>query len=275
MTWWQRLFHRRKLEEQLDKELRFHLDQYTNDLIARGRDPEEARREASVVLGGPEQVKETCRDARGTRWLEDLWQDFRYALRTLKQRRGFAVVALLTLALGIGATTVMFTVINGVLLKPLPFPEPDSLVAVHGHTETWNVQVYGEQNLAYYDFLDCKRESRSLELAGWLYNSATVSAPGAAEYVAEKDISSNVLSLLAVSMFRGRAFLPEEDRPGATPVAILGFSFWQRHFAGNPEAIGTSLVLDGKALHHYRRCAGRFPAIRRRGGRIHSAGSKH
>src|SRR5450631_1153034 len=130
MTWWQRLWRREEMEEQLDKELRFHLDQYATDLIEQGHDPEEARRQARLALGGPEQVKETCRDARGTRWLEDFWHDLRYAVRTLRQKPGFAAVALLTLGLGTGATTVMFTVINGVLLKPLSYPDPDRLVAL-------------------------------------------------------------------------------------------------------------------------------------------------
>src|ERR1700704_6856781 len=115
MTWWQRLLRRRKMEEQLEKELRFHLEQHANELIAKGHSSGEARRLARLALGGPEQVKESCRDARGTRWLEDLLQDFRYAVRTLRKQPSFAAVALLTLALGIGATTVMFTLINGVL----------------------------------------------------------------------------------------------------------------------------------------------------------------
>jgi predicted permease len=234
------------MEEQLEKELRFHIDQHAADLIAGGQHPDEARRQARLALGGPEQVKEQCRDARGTRWLEDLWQDFRYALRTLRQKPGFAAVTLATLALGIGATTVMFTVVNGVLLKPLPYPDPSRLVAVHGQTETWNVALYGQQNLAYYDFLDCQHDSRLLALAGWLYNAGTMSEPGEAEHVEEFQASSNLFSVLGVPLFLGRAFLPEEDRAGGAPVAILGYSLWQRRFAGSPAAIGASLVLDEK-----------------------------
>jgi hypothetical protein len=135
MTWWQRLWRRKQMEEQLEKELSFHLDQHASDLMARGHEPDEARRLARLAFGGPEQVKEECRDARGTRWLEDLWRDFRYALRSLWQRPGFAAVVLLTLALGTGATTVMFTVVNGVLLKPLPYPRPDRLVTLDEQTE--------------------------------------------------------------------------------------------------------------------------------------------
>jgi predicted permease len=234
------------MEEQLEKELRFHIDQHAADLIAGGQHPDEARRQARLALGGPEQVKEQCRDARGTRWLEDLWQDFRYALRTLRQKPGFAAVTLATLALGIGATTVMFTVVNGVLLKPLPYPDPSRLVAVHGQTETWNVALYGQQNLAYYDFLDCQHDSRLLALAGWLYNAGTMSEPGEAEHVEEFQASSNLFSVLGVPLFLGRAFLPEEDRAGGAPVAILGYSLWQRRFGGSPAAIGASLVLDEK-----------------------------
>jgi hypothetical protein len=156
MTWWQRLLRRKELEQQLDRELRFHLDQHAADLVARGLSPEEARRQARLALGGPEQVKEQCRDARGTRWLEDLWQDTRYALRTLRERPGFAIVAILTLALGIGATTVMFTVINSVLLKPLAYPDSERLVTLHIQTE----KIGNTWGFSYLDFRDCQRDSR-------------------------------------------------------------------------------------------------------------------
>jgi predicted permease len=244
MTWWQRLWRRKQMEGQLEKELRFHLEQHTADLIAQGHDAEEARRRARLALGGPEQVKEKCRDARGTRWLEDLLQDFRYALRTLRQRPGFAAVTLCTLALGIGATTVMFTVINGVLLKPLPYPEPERLVTLHGVTEK-----YGDQwGVSYPNFLDCKSENRSLTpMAAWSYGGGTVSEPGEAEYIAGRQISSELFSVYGVPLSRGRAFLPEEDRPGAAPVVIISYSLWQRRYGGSQSAIGSPLVFDGKS----------------------------
>ena len=246
MNWWQRLLRRERMEEQLDKEMRFHLEQHASELIAGGVEPREARRRARLTLGGTEKVKEECRDARGTRWLEDFWQDFRYALRMVHQHPGFSAVAILTLALGVGASTVMFTVVNGVLLRPLPYPQPGKLVAVHGHTSTWNTKAFGEQNLAYPDFLDCERESHSLILAGTLFNGGTVSGSGDPEYVDLQEISSNLFSVLRVNLAQGRAFLPEEDRTGAAPVMILGYGFWQRHFAGRPEALGASVTLDGK-----------------------------
>src|SRR5262245_25601854 len=115
MTWWHLLWRRRQVEEQLDKELRFHLDEHVADLIARGHDPEEARRLARLTLGGPEQVKEGCRDARGTRWLEDFAQDLRYGARTLLKSPVLAFAAIITLAIGIGANTAIFSIVNAVL----------------------------------------------------------------------------------------------------------------------------------------------------------------
>ena len=246
MTWWNRLRRRQQLDDQLEKELRFHIEQHAADLIAHGASPAEARRQARLALGGPEQVKETCRDERGTRWLDDLWQDFRYALRTLRQRPGFTAVALLTLALGTGATTAMFTVVNGVLLKPLPFPDPGRLVNLQEKTD-WSTQLGSLWAFTYPNYLDCKRESRSLNMAAWSYLTGTLSQPGEAENIGGSEVSSDLFSMLGITPVRGRAFLPEEDRLGAAPVAILGYALWQRRFGGNPAAIGTTIVFEGKS----------------------------
>jgi predicted permease len=117
---------------------------------------------------------------------------------------------------------------------------------VNGHSDGWNAEIFGEQNVAYLDFLDCARESRSLTMAAALFNGGTVSEPGEPEYVDLREISSNLFSVLRVPIVQGRSFQPEEDRPGAAPVAILGNGFWQRHFAERERALGSSVVLDGK-----------------------------
>src|SRR5436309_5014769 len=174
MNWWQRLLRRRKMEDQLEKELGFHLDQHASELIAKGLSPDEARRQARLALGGPEQVKEKCRDARGTPWLENIVQDTRYALRTFRQKPAFAAITLMILALGIGATTVMFAVVNAVLLRPLAFPEPDRLVTLHGFAEGFG-EFWGFSNP---DLADVRGASRSLEVAAWTYGGGTISAPG-------------------------------------------------------------------------------------------------
>ena len=232
------------MEEQLDQEVRFHLDQYAADLVARGEDPGEARRQARLALGGPELVKEECRDARGTRWLEDLWQDLRYAIRMLRQKPGFAAVALGTLALGVGATTVMFTMINSVILKPLPYPEPGRLVQLQEQTD-YSTHWGNLWSFTYPNFLDCRREVHSLDVGGFQYGGGIVSKPGDAEFVDGLQVSSGLLSVWAVPMLRGRAFLPEEDRPGGPPVAIISQRMWQRRFAESPDAIGAPLTFEG------------------------------
>jgi predicted permease len=246
MTWWQRLWRRTQMEEQLDKEMRFHLDQHTNELIAQGHSPEDARRQARLALGGPEQVKEKCRDARGTRWLEDLAQDFRFALRMLRKNPGFAAVALLTLALGSGATTVMFTVVNGVLLRPLPYPDPSKLLALQERTDKAN-RFGNLWSFTYPNFLDCQRESQSLDMAAWRFGGGAIREPEKAEYVEGREISSGLFSVLGVTLERGRVFSPEEDRLGGSPEILISHRLWQRLFGGNAAALNSSLVLDGKA----------------------------
>lgn len=245
MTWWRRLLSRRRLEDQLDKELRFHLEQHAEDFIQRGYCPGEAERQARLILGGPEQVKENCRDARRTRWLEDFWQDLRYAFRTLRQRPGFAAVALLTLALGAGATTVMFTLIDGVLLKPLPYPQPERLVTLQEKTD-WSTPYGNLWAFSYPNFLDVRRSVRSIDIAAWRYAGGTVYRPEKAEYVDAFEVSSTLFSVLGIEPLQGRAFRPEVDRAGGDAEVILSYSLWQRLFAGNPSALGMSLVFEGK-----------------------------
>jgi putative ABC transport system permease protein len=177
--------------------------------------------------------------------LEELWQDTRYALRSLRQKPGFTAVTLVTLALGIGATTVMFTVIHGVLLKPLPYPDAARLVSIHGRSDEWNTALFGEQRVANPDFRDLQKQSRSMDVAGLVFNSGTLSEPGNPEYVDQFEISAQMMPVLGARMYRGRGFLPEEDKPGAERVAILGYTFWQRHFGGSTTAVGGSLVFDG------------------------------
>jgi predicted permease len=210
-------------------ELDVHLQMLTDDHIRGGMAPEEARRRARIALGGAQSVRENCRDARGAYWLADLWQDLRYAFRTLRHKPLFAVVAILTLALGIGATTVMFTVINSVLLKPLPYPDADRLITVQSQLpkfETWGV--------SFQDFDEGRKQIRSVSLAAWAYGGGIVAGPGTTEYVYGREISADLLAVLGVPLLKGRAFLSAEDQPGAEPVAIISDRLWQRYSIGSP-----------------------------------------
>ena len=242
MSLWTRManvFREAQVNREIDEELEAHVA----EAMASGRDGEEARR----ALGSPLRHREESRDARLLAWMADFTQDVRYALRTLGRRPGFAAVALLTLALGSGATTVMFTVINGVLLRPLRYAHPGRLVSLQEKTE--QATHYGNlRAFAYPNFQDCKRESKTLDLAAWRYNVGTASVNGEAEYASGRQISADLFSVLGVPLAQGRDFLPEEDRLGAEPVIILGHSFWQRRFGGNPAAIGKPVILDGKSF---------------------------
>jgi len=243
MSWWQRLRQRRLMDSQLAKELRFHIDTHVEELMERGLSREEAIRQTNIHFGGPQQITEECRDARGTRWVEDLLQDMRYAIRVLWQKPGFSTVALLTLALGIGSTTIMFSLVNGVLLQPLAYHAPDRLVVLQEQTD-WSNQFGNLWAFAYPNYLDCKKQVRSLDLMAFAYNGGTVAASGRAEYIDAFEISSGAFPLLGVHVIRGRDFTPDDDRPGAAPVAIIGSELWQRFFDKSPAAIGMPLTFE-------------------------------
>src|SRR5215470_13995633 len=218
MTWWHRLFRRNKLEEQLEKELRFHLDQHTANLIAQGHPPNEARRQARLALGGPEQVKEMCRDARGTRWLEDLLQDLRYGARILAKQPGFTAVAVMVLALGIGVNTAILSAVNGAVLRPLPVERPMELVAPYWGKKM-DTRVWG--NFSYPNYVDLREQNKSFfDLCAWMATSAAISSGESraggdserAEVVWGELVSGNYFDVMGVKPMLGRGFLPEEDR---------------------------------------------------------------
>jgi len=244
MTWWHRLFHRRRHEEQLEKELRHHLDLHTSDLISQGYSREEAQRQAQLALGGSEQVKEMCRDARGTRWLEELLQDLRIGVRVLRKNPGFTLIVTATLALGIGANTAIFGLVDALLLRPLPVVKaPGELVLL----------MRGDGRgpaLSYPDFTVLRERNEVLsDLA--LYTQAPISFGNnvRSEVVLGAMVSSNYFDVLGIKPAFGRAFLREEDRtPGAHPVVVLSHSFWQSRFNSDPSLVGRTIVLNSRRL---------------------------
>ena len=244
MTWWHRLFHRRQHDKQLEKELRHHLDLHISDLISQGYSPEEAQRQAHLALGGSEQVKEMCRDARGTRWLEEFLQDLRIGVRMMRKNPGFTLVVTATLALGIGANTAIFGLVDALLLRPLPVVKaPGELVLLmrgDGRGPT----------LSYPDFTVLRERNEVLsDLA--LYTQAPISFGNnvGSEVVLGAMVSANYFDMLGIKPSFGRAFLPEEDRtPGAHPVVVLNHSFWQSRFNGDRTLVGQTIVLNNRRL---------------------------
>jgi predicted permease len=256
MKWWQRLFRRRRLDEELEKELSFHLDQHTNDLIEQGYGPEDARRRARIALGGPEQVKEACRDARGTRWLYDLARDLRYGVRILLKRPGFTLVAALTLGLGLGVNTAILSVLNGMVLRPLPVERPEGLVSPYWGRRT-EARVWGE--FSYPNYQDLRDRNKSFDgLCAWRETSAGVStgesragdaAAGGAEVVWGELVTANYFDVMGVRPLLGRTFLPEEDRtPNTHPVTVIGHKLWARRFNSDPNILGQAVYLNGQAF---------------------------
>ena len=252
MSLWRRLFRRSKCEEELEKELSFHLEQHASDLIARGYSPEEARRQARLALGGPEQVKEKCRDARGTRWLWDLGRDLRYGVRVLAKQPGFTTVAVLALALGIGVNTAILSAVNGFVLRPLPADKPEELMSLYWGRKT-DAQVW--ERFSYANYLDVREQNKSFsDLCAWSEVSAGVSSGETrsagdgerAEVVWGELVTANYFDVMGVKPILGRAILPEEDRtPNTHPVTVISHSLWQRRFGADPGIIGRTIYLNG------------------------------
>ncbi|MBO0724331.1 MAG: ABC transporter permease [Blastocatellia bacterium] len=236
------LFFKSKMEDELQAELRFHLEREIEENIVRGMTPEDARYTALRSFGGVERVKEESRDARGVRLLEEIWHDFRFGARMLLKQPGFTLIAVITLALGIGANTAIFSVVNAVLLNAVPYYEPQRLLWV---TEAQDGRdfVFGAGVESY---LNWQAQSQVFEhLVAFNRGRLDLTGRGEPERLEILSVTANVFPALGLAPQVGRAFTPEEERPEAARVALLGHAFWQRRFGGDPSVIGSALTLDG------------------------------
>jgi putative ABC transport system permease protein len=240
MTGWSRIRslaratkRRSALETEMDAELQFHMEVYAADLERNGVSGEEAMRRSRLEFGGMERTKEECRDARGARFLETFSQDLRYGARTLRKSPGFTIIAALTLALGIGANTAIFSLVDGILLRPLPYSNPQRLVSVKGTYPKGGLVAMREQmrtmDVAAYS------EDHEFNLTGY---GEAVRLPGTL-------VSAELFSILGGRPELGRTFYPGEDVAGQDNFVVLSHALWQQRFSGDPAIIGRVIELEG------------------------------
>src|SRR5215510_2567739 len=221
-------------------ELESHLSMLTEDKIRSGMTAGEARREARLELGGVAQLQQAHRDIRLFPFVDTLLQDARYGLTMLRRNPGFTIVAVLTLALGIGATTAIFSVVNAVLLRPLPYRDPDRLVLLSHYQE--------HDSTVDADFLEWRDQAKSFEqIAAYVIGMADITGNGEAERVAAGVVSSDLFALLGITPALGRTFTPTEDMEGGPPVVILSDSLWRRRFGGDPQVIGRAITVRNQS----------------------------
>jgi predicted permease len=247
MEGWRRLRswgRRRELESGLDEEIRFHIDAQIQKNLKAGLSPEEARRQALIKFGGVERAREGTRDQFRFRLVEDFFRDLRYAGRSLRRAPVFTIVATITLAFGIGASAAMFSVVNGVLLRPLPYPEQDRLIDVVHQAPGVGIGRLASSPAIYFTYADHNRTFDGIAQWDWDKSPVTVSGSGEPEAVPSLEVTYEALSLLGADPILGRQFGAEDDRPGSAPTAIISHRYWQRKLGG-ADPIGRTLVVDG------------------------------
>jgi putative ABC transport system permease protein len=236
------LLRRPQAERELDEELGYHIEQQTEQNIRLGMNPEEARRVALKSFGGVEQAKERSRDARGVRWLEELWQDLRYGVRMLRRKPGFTAVAVISLTLGIGANSTVFTFLNAILIQPLPYPDPERLVNLWERAP----RSTSTRLVLPLNFIEWRDRAQSFE-AITLTQSFPLNAvmQEEAEQLTNLWITAEFFRVFGVAPALGRAFTPEEAKVGGDRgVVIISHDLWQRRFAGDPEVIGKTILFS-------------------------------
>ena len=236
---------RRRMTEDLDQDIRDFIERETEDNIERGMPPEEARYAALRQFGNMTQVKEDTRAVWTFGWLEQLWQDIRYGLRMLAKNPGFTSVALITLALGIGANTAIFSVVDSVLLKPLPYPDPDRIVTLSSASR--GSDEHGPVSAP--DFHDWRHQSTAFSAIAYYKAEDTAATVGAgAEYVRVARVTAEFFSVFEVGPILGRLFTAEEEKPGSGGAAIVSYTFWRSHFGGKDSALGETVRMYGRSL---------------------------
>lgn len=248
MRWIQRLLHKSRSEQQLDGELQFHLERQIAEYIAAGINPEEARRRARLDFGGLDRVKEEIRDTRWETHLDNLFRDFLYALRTLRKDRPFTFIAILALTLGIGASTVVFSVVYSVFFHALPYKDFDRSVVLQmnnlGSAGGWKVRQY---------FFP--EEARAFREQSHIFEDIVAYIGMRPKYDDGKSVrffsfgavvTPNTFDYLGVPPLLGRTISEEDGRPGAPPVFVMNYRLWQREFGGDPKILGTTFILNGK-----------------------------
>ena len=232
-----------RLDRELDEELQYHIDRQVEANVARGLSASAARREALLALGGLEPRKEDCRDARRVRLVQDALQDLRYAVRTLRRAPAFTTAAVLTLALGIGATAAMFTVVNGVLLRPMPFPRPEQLFLI-----SWAPQgpFMRQPGMSDRDYMTYRTTGTAFQhLAAFTTQKANLTGDGDPAVVTIGSVTSEFFSALGVPPAAGRTFSIEDERRGLNQIVVLGEPLWRARFGSDPAIVGKAMTLDG------------------------------
>ena len=238
------LFRGAALDQDLDEELRFHVDRLVDANVARGLTPDAARREALLAVGGIEQLKEECRDTRGVRVIQDLLQDLNYALRTLRRTPAFTTAAILTLTLGIGATVAMFTVVHGVLVRPLPFPEPERLHLVSLSPKAMLLPQPGMVDVTFVAFRQADHMFQNL--AAFTTYRGNLTGAGDPAVIQVGQVTTEFFDALAVKPARGRTFLPDDGQPGREPAVVIGDQLWRARFGSDDAVLGQSITLNGE-----------------------------
>jgi predicted permease len=237
------LIHRREMDAEVDDELRDHLERETEKYRRAGFTPNEAVRRAHLALGGSEQVKQQSRDSRGTKFVEDLFQDLRYAMRSVAKTPGLTALIVLSLAIGIGANTAIFSITSTLLLKPLPYPAPDRLAILWLRSPGIGVPQDWPSPGQYDDIVTQNHVFEDTALA--LGDTFTLTQRTKAMKVDGIRATSSLLPMLGAKPMLGRIFLPEEDQPGKPETVVLTYGFWQREFASDPNIVGRAITLDG------------------------------